>query len=405
MNDILTRPEVAEYVQRVRAGLAGLPAEEVAEVMEDLAPHVAEVYAETGSLDAVVARLGTPEEYAAELRAAGGYPSTGEDAGERPRVWRARCVLWAVAAAALAAGLSGLLSDRYDRDALVGVFLGGLVLLPALWLVFSGAVRRVDVESVPEYRIARDRARRALGRVPHAHRARELGPGWRVARLLLLALAFVAALQASGGGYWLLAIIGVAAVLLWAGGRVAGDRRLLLLVVPANALVIGLGLALAVQAVDAVSHRGSGYYYPVSAPPGLAYNGEQLQNVYAVDAEGRQIPEFYLYNENGVPLNVPQMGSCTPVVAESFDNRFPNPVPLYGPDGCQEVSRMPFVPLPPNSHTPPPTSTAPGGPTTTAPTSTAPTSGPTSTAPTSTAPTSTTSQPVTTTPSPTTAEG
>ncbi|UVS78779.1 DUF1700 domain-containing protein [Actinokineospora sp. UTMC 2448] len=398
MNDIVTRPEVAEYLRRVRAGLTGLPDEEVAEVMEDLAPHVDEVYAEAGSLEAVVDRLGTPEEYAAELRRAGGYPVAQDTQAERPRTWRARYVVWAAAGATVAAGLSGVLSERYDEEALAVALLCGLALLPALWLVFAGMVRRVDVESVPEYRLARDQARRAVRRLPSPERVRALAPGWRVARLLLVALGCAAAVRADAG-LWMVALLGAAGVLLWAGRRVAVDRRLLLVVVPANALAIGLGLSLAVQAVDA-SGRDNGYYYPVSVSTGLSYNGEPLGNLYAVDGEGKEIPEFYLYDEHGIPLNVYQYG-CSPTNGELFDNRFPAPNTVYGPDGCVEQPGMPFVPLPPNGTTTAPTTTAP---TTTAPTSTGPTTAaPTTTGPTSAAPTSTAS--VTTTPSPTTTKG
>ena len=46
MNGIDTRAD--DYLRRVRAALADLPADEVAEVMEDLEAHVAEFFAEAG---------------------------------------------------------------------------------------------------------------------------------------------------------------------------------------------------------------------------------------------------------------------------------------------------------------------------------------------------------------------
>jgi hypothetical protein len=64
--------DVANYAERVRAALGDLPPATRDELLEDLPEHLAEVAAEgEGSL---VDRLGPPEVYAAELRAAAGAP-------------------------------------------------------------------------------------------------------------------------------------------------------------------------------------------------------------------------------------------------------------------------------------------------------------------------------------------
>ncbi|MEU4772303.1 hypothetical protein [Micromonospora sp. NPDC023644] len=66
----VTEQEIADYAGRVRAALADLPPAHRDELTEDLPEHLAEVAAEAdGSL---VDRLGEPEAYAAELRAAAG---------------------------------------------------------------------------------------------------------------------------------------------------------------------------------------------------------------------------------------------------------------------------------------------------------------------------------------------
>jgi HAAS domain-containing protein len=63
--------EITTYVSAVRAALAGLPDATRDELIEDLPEHLAEVQAEgAGTL---VERLGTPEAYAAELRATAGF--------------------------------------------------------------------------------------------------------------------------------------------------------------------------------------------------------------------------------------------------------------------------------------------------------------------------------------------
>jgi hypothetical protein len=86
--------DVLTYAAQVRAALADLPQEQVAEVLEDLDQHLAEVAAEEGV--SLVARLGPAEEYAAELRPA--------PAGAGPRAPAARGGGGAVGAAGAAGG-------------------------------------------------------------------------------------------------------------------------------------------------------------------------------------------------------------------------------------------------------------------------------------------------------------
>src|SRR5436309_1919 len=62
--------DVARYAAAVRGALSNLPAAKRDVVLEDLEDHLAEVAAESGL--PLASRLGPPEEYAAELRAAYG---------------------------------------------------------------------------------------------------------------------------------------------------------------------------------------------------------------------------------------------------------------------------------------------------------------------------------------------
>ncbi|MCW2940193.1 MAG: hypothetical protein JWN00_3178 [Actinomycetia bacterium] len=104
--------EIASYAQQVRESLAGIPAPDRDELVEDLEDHLAEVAAESG--EPLTARLGTPAAYAAELRAAYGAESgkggrsvrtAARDAAgglERSRAWallrELRPVWWVVRA-------------------------------------------------------------------------------------------------------------------------------------------------------------------------------------------------------------------------------------------------------------------------------------------------------------------
>ncbi len=350
--DIDTRPELADYLGRVRAGLADLPPEELTEVMEDVEPHVTEVFGEAGTAEEVVTRLGTPEAYAAELRAAGGYPPPVEaPPGDSPRQWRARYAYWATGLTAAVAALTGMAAlSGYELEVFGLLIVAALFLLPAGWLVRSGQVRRLDVERLPEHRLAL-RAGRSLLAVPPERAVeflRTLQPAWWLLRIVLLGLAFLAAVDDRAGG--LVVILLVAALLVWCAPRVPTDRRLLLVVVPANAFVAGLGLALAVTAMS-TDNRNPPYYSTGYGPSsGLVYDGGRLDNVYAVDGAGKAIPEFYLYDEDGAPLNVLQP-DCGPTRdrEREYRNRFPLPRVSYDRGVCVEREDLPFVPLPPVS--------------------------------------------------------
>jgi hypothetical protein len=123
-----TDPEVAAYARQVREALADVPAARLEELLEDLEEHLVEVAAETPG--PLTDRLGSPADYAAELRRAAGLPETTPDAPTgtaRPR-------------------LIERLRERYgDHSAVVAVrdFLPEL--RPAWWVVRGwAAVAAVD---------------------------------------------------------------------------------------------------------------------------------------------------------------------------------------------------------------------------------------------------------------------
>jgi len=65
----------ARYLAGVRAELADLPPNELTEMLDDVGAHLSDLAAELGPDADLTARLGTPAAYAAELRAAAGYPA------------------------------------------------------------------------------------------------------------------------------------------------------------------------------------------------------------------------------------------------------------------------------------------------------------------------------------------
>src|SRR5262245_59959935 len=70
--------QIGDYLDRVRAALADLPTDAREELLEDLPDHLAEVLAEDAGT--LTERLGEPEAYAAELRAAAGLAAAGTGA-------------------------------------------------------------------------------------------------------------------------------------------------------------------------------------------------------------------------------------------------------------------------------------------------------------------------------------
>jgi uncharacterized membrane protein len=68
---------VATYLAQVRAELSDLPPGELEDVLDDVAGHLAEVageFEQEPTATALQERLGTPRQYADELRTAAGYP-------------------------------------------------------------------------------------------------------------------------------------------------------------------------------------------------------------------------------------------------------------------------------------------------------------------------------------------
>lgn len=240
--------DVENYLARVRAALADIPADERAELLEEVEASLHETASETGG--SVAAQLGPPEDFAAELRSAAGlHPSTGfqtvslRESLERflshPRVaasirfsrelapiwWVARGYI-AVAALALAAGSS--------------------------WSTSHGAVPRIGTG--------------------------ELG-----------AVAILVGVLAS------------IAVGLWSKRRPTARLPLAALNVVLLVAAIPVGIHLSHRAPQAVETRT---VIQSAIVPGLAYNGVPLDNIYPYSRDGRLLHDVLLYSGAGAPLNL-----------------------------------------------------------------------------------------------------
>ncbi|GLX08677.1 hypothetical protein [Microbispora sp. NBRC 16548] len=246
-----------KYAAAVREALADLPARDRDALLEDLDEHLAEVAAEPGM--SLEERLGSPEAYAAELRAAyGGRPSGG------------------------GSSLGGRLRER-----------------------MSGAVRRVHTRLLvlPPYRQA-------------AVFAPELRPAWWVLRGYAIALGVLAPISAPGlvpgdlpAWVFTLAVIWGS---VWLGrrGRTRGSRW-------GRALLLGADLLAAVLVVTAMadvpstSSRSVAFDYgprpDVYAAPGMRVErvsslGGDVSNIFPYAEDGTPLHNVRLYDQDGNPI-------------------------------------------------------------------------------------------------------
>ncbi|HYH29344.1 MAG TPA: hypothetical protein VD903_03075, partial [Pseudonocardia sp.] len=275
---VLATAPVEQYLGGVRAALADLPAPEVAEILDDVRTHLAELTAELGG-DAGVAdlteRLGPPASYAAELRAAAGYPPGPEPAAQ-PSYGRARLALAGGVAAALI-GAFGLLAQEAGTI-LIAVLLLAAAVLPLLLRDGVGGIR-----ALPE-------VRRYLRPPAEGTPARavvdfltSLQPAWWVARAFAAATVLVQLVVSGGLAATLLVTLLGVPVSVWLGHRTRHDRRWLWPVVPLNAFAV---LVLLVVVVDSPFAEPTSASSAVEYRSGLWQDSDEIRDIRPVDASG-----------------------------------------------------------------------------------------------------------------------
>ncbi|BBG00646.1 MULTISPECIES: HAAS signaling domain-containing protein [Pseudonocardia] len=314
----------AEYLAGLRSALTDLPDGEVEEIVEDARGHLAELAAELGDgydRAAVHQRLGTPEAYAAELRAAAGFGAVPETPVQRGR-GSVRFAVVALVVGALLAGTGGLVVP----SGVLGLALGLLVALIGLLAVLRDGPRQSPAAALPSVaalnrglRTGPDEADASPrgGRVDVPALLAGLQPGWWVLRALIA--GGTVAFLFTGQGMTALVVgtlLGLLALPLSfaLGARTRADRRLLWIVVPVNAFVAGA----LVGALYALATPPWGGYQESSAMPGLLLDGETVTDVRPFDAQGRPLSEVYLFDQDGRPLSVQDIG-CTPADGSGFD--------------------------------------------------------------------------------------
>jgi hypothetical protein len=267
----IVAPEVRLFLARVRHELADLDPSEVEEITDGLEADLAELIEERGT-----GALGSPVEYAAELRAAAGLGVGVRPAGHGRRQR---------AGVAVTAFLDGA-HARFD--ALVALLPGDqrplLAWLRPLWWIVRGwlGVQMLDWgyhSFVP--------APQPLTLIPHL---RGLG-------IVLVMLAVLLSIQIGRGR-------------VWPGNRHRSQSRVALLAVNLAAII---AVPIFLSGYDA---NGGAYAYDdaafssTSPLAGLYADGDQVTNIYPYDASGKPLVGVQLFDQDGRPIDVPATAVC-----------------------------------------------------------------------------------------------
>ncbi len=309
-------PEVEEYIAAVRAALADLPSTERDDLLAEVEASLVETAGE--SRGPIAARLGPPDEFAAELRAAAGlHEST-------PSATPSRLALQARAAATR------------------------LAAQPAV-----ARMRRLGSELAPIWWVARGYL--AVGWIAYW-----FDTGWSTR------YPMVPRLGSSETG--LVAIMVVVVASVWLGLELRRQApRLPRLVLLANvALLLGaIPVASAVTDTSSQDALVTAAYAPAPADPsGLAYDGVPVDNIYPYSRDGRLLHDVLLYDGAGRPIEIRGDRALDPdrrVVVASDDEPLFNAFPIrYFEPGTRRVAspnaappvELPVVLTPPLRATP-----------------------------------------------------
>ncbi|SER54611.1 hypothetical protein SAMN05216188_112193 [Lentzea xinjiangensis] len=345
---------VEHYLAGMRAALDDLPPNEVAEIMEDVEAHVAELSTELGANESVEQRLGPPEQYARELRQAAGYPPRTERlpvTTKKQFLSRPRAAAWGLAGGTGVTLLAGAAALREPAVLLLPV----VILVLSLALVNDRGPTQQEIMNLPET----VRLKKWLTPEPGtpAERAitylRSLQPAWWLVRAGLLGLGAV--LLAGRDIFGFLAIAAVAVVSVFAGPRAKADRRWLWFSLPASALAVGLLFQVIDVTAGQLGYNASRSSYPAPMM-------ETYENIYAYDENGKLLTNVLLYDQDGNPINASRQyygcrtGDPEPVIPA---NRYPRPKIDYENGTCYTVTPSATAPSSAPASSAPPSSSPP----------------------------------------------
>lgn len=364
---------VGVYLAEVRSELSDLPPGELEDVLDDVTDHLAEVAAELAdstSAQALEDRLGTPRQYADELRTAAGYPPKGPPTAAET-AGASAALRWGVVAATVGPFfvVLGILDGTVDSF-LVCFF--GLAVSAGAAALGLRALRDKDPRAVLETPRGKDAATTIRGILDQLtpgqrHELRTVGqPVWWVARGMAIGGGIFGVFGA--GAAAVVAAVAGAVLSVWVGRRTQENRRWLWYVVPLNvvaAIVVPVWLVASFVGVSQFANGSYDNRSSDSVSAGLAIDGQPITNIYPFDAAGRPV-KVRLYDQSGQPINLPVQNCAATwdpdANGSGLTNLFPQPVVVqdgddYPDNSCQESDEPPFVapPMPaiPTSSAPP----------------------------------------------------
>lgn len=354
-------PVVDEYLDGLRRELADLPAPELSEIMDDARSHLTELAAELGpdaDRAALDARIGTPTAYAAELRAAAGYPPAPSGPASRSPV------LARLAVGALVVGTLLILAALAVRTPLI--LLGFLVVAAGLVLVLADGPTIPSVRALPVVKTlvaARPEPGTPFARVLDF--AAGLQPAWWVLRAVAAAFLVGLVFGFRDGVVTVIVALVAVPVSVWVGYRSRADRRWLWAVVPLNALAAVLVLFGAVLLLDPARSNQAESSDP-SYQPGLSQDGRQIEDIRPFDSYGNALNNVYLFDQNGRLLDTSGSDGCYDSGEGNTSLPYPRGSRQYDPQtgSCKVLPPAPLaVAVPtaavPTSTPPPPTPVPP----------------------------------------------
>ena len=294
MSSSTASPDVDSYLAAVRAALEDLPAGERDDLLAEVEVSIVEAAGEGET--AVAARLGPPQEFAAELRAAAGLgaaaPARRESLPQRVAAWSAR--------EPRLRALRSVLAE----------------LAPVWWLarayIFVAAI--------------------ALA----AHAAWSTG------------YSFVPRLHTGALGLLAIAVAAVASI--WFALRARRHAVYRRIARGANVVLVALVIPVAAHFSNAAQARVRAAASPPividTYLPGLVFNGSPVSNIYPFTRDGRLLHDVLLYDGTGRPLTIAGAADPSRRVLRTRNgdpvfNAFP--IRYYDP-GTRRVSRSDAAP-------------------------------------------------------------
>ena len=294
MPDSNQADDVARYAAAVRAALAPLPDAQRESLLEDLENHLEEVAGEAGL--PLRERLGSPEDYAQELKAA--YGAASVQASTKPkRLLRQRSV-------ALVQGVFGTATYREMRALLPELRPGWWVLRAYLAVLVLAFMFRDGSNLRP---------------IPNPFSSHGL------LQVIATVLAIVVSVR--------LGRRGMPAGRFWRGGALAANVAIALLALP---VLVDMGTGYSyTPATDQYLSSVSAGYYP------------NFTNIYPYSKDGKPLRDVLLYDQDGRPLVPAESGLITDVPIGADGLPIPNLYPLNQRDPKGNQVQPPRVALPP----------------------------------------------------------